>query len=130
MGEEGNIDELAYMQRLKAAVHYTSGRICEEIGQEMDVTFSRQFISALAETTFKQMEIFSEDLEAFAQHAKRTTVSSDDVKLLARRSSDLLAHINSLSAKQAAENDAAKEKKGKRGRKPKPVVESSTDEEE
>ena len=35
--------------------------------------------------------------------------------------------MNSLSAKKTADNDAAKEKKGKRGRKPKPVTIESTD---
>nr|XP_054748027.1 centromere protein S-like [Lytechinus pictus] len=117
-----------FPQRLKAAVHFTTGQICGELGEELDVTFSRQFISALAETTFKQMEIFACDLESFAQHAKRSTINSEDVKLLTRRSKDLNAHISTLSARQIAENDAVKEKKkGKRGRKAKPVVETEDD---
>ncbi|XP_030847520.1 centromere protein S-like isoform X2 [Strongylocentrotus purpuratus] len=89
MGEEENVEDLAYTQRLKAAVHFTTGQICEELGVELDVTFSRQFISALAETTFKQMENFAGDLEAFSQHAKRSTINPEDVKLLTRRSRDL-----------------------------------------
>ena len=33
------------------------------------------------------------DLEAFAKHAKRSTVQADDVKLLVRRNKGLVSHI-------------------------------------
>ncbi len=54
-------------QRLKAAVHYTVGKICEdELAQECDVTFSKGFIAALAETAFDMSELWGQDLAAFA----------------------------------------------------------------
>ncbi|KAK7915985.1 hypothetical protein WMY93_011746 [Mugilogobius chulae] len=59
--------------------------------------FSRQTIAAVAETTYSQCEIFARDLEAFARHAKRTTVSADDVKLVARRSTALSTYIQNKS---------------------------------
>ena len=46
---------LLHCQRLKAAVHYTVGQICEETGAEMDMTFSRQVIATISEATFKQI---------------------------------------------------------------------------
>lgn len=41
-------------QRLKAAVHYTVGRICQKIGGEQRREFSRQVIAAIAETAVRQ----------------------------------------------------------------------------
>ena len=49
------------------------------------------------------------DLENFAHHAGRTTVSTDDVLLLARRNNDLHALIKEFVDKQ----QAAKVKSGK-----------------
>ncbi|GCC34149.1 hypothetical protein chiPu_0012622 [Chiloscyllium punctatum] len=76
--------------RLRAAVHYTVGCLCEEVGVDKGTEFSKQTIAALAETTFRQCENFATDLELFAKHGKRTTVNTDDVKLLARRSKALV----------------------------------------
>lgn len=56
------------------------------------------------------------DLEAFAGHARRSTVNTDDVKLLARNNSKLSEHLQSFAAArseiQAAKraNDKAKRK--------------------
>uniref|UniRef100_A0A3P8X474 Centromere protein S n=1 Tax=Cynoglossus semilaevis TaxID=244447 RepID=A0A3P8X474_CYNSE len=52
---------------LKAAVHFTVGRLCQKVGEEHHRPFSRQIIAALAETTFRQCDIFARDLEAFAR---------------------------------------------------------------
>ena len=59
--------ELNSFQRLKAAIHYTVGKICEEIAEEEEVTFSLQFISALSETTYRQLHSMGADLELFAR---------------------------------------------------------------
>ncbi|XP_061545065.1 centromere protein S isoform X1 [Phycodurus eques] len=83
-------------QRLKAAVHYTVGRMCHKLGEEHRREFSRQVVAAIAETAFRQCDIFAKDLEAFAKHAKRCTVSAEDVKLLARRSTALVSFPNQI----------------------------------
>ncbi|XP_022085728.1 centromere protein S-like isoform X2 [Acanthaster planci] len=120
MAEQEEYDNLAYVQRLNAAVHYSAGQICEELSQELDVTFSRQFIAVLSEATFKQCAVFATDLEHFAQHGKRSVINADDVKLLARRSAPLAKHIRDLSEQQNMENEAEREK-----RKSKKVKKSS-----
>eukprot|EP00794_Sanderia_malayensis_P015178 gene15178-16740_t len=61
--------------------------------QRKDVEYTANFIAALTETVWKQMEIFSKDLEDFARHAKRRTILPDDVKLLARRSPVVVSHL-------------------------------------
>ncbi|XDV35434.1 hypothetical protein PO909_005383 [Leuciscus waleckii] len=76
--------------RLKAAVHYTVGSLCQHIAADCEKQITKQTIAAIAETAFRQCDIFAKDLEAFARHAKRHTVTVDDVKLTARRTTALV----------------------------------------
>ncbi|XP_067873051.1 centromere protein S [Heterodontus francisci] len=101
----------AHSQRLRAAVHYTVGCLCQEVGEDKEIEFSKQTIAAIAETTFRQCENFAKDLELFAKHGKRTTVNTDDVKLLARRSKALLNFITEKCNDLASSNAEQKEKK-------------------
>ena len=41
------------------------GRVCEEVE---GVTFSRELVAAISETTFKQCEVLATDLEQFARY--------------------------------------------------------------
>ncbi|XP_012577607.1 PREDICTED: centromere protein S isoform X2 [Condylura cristata] len=79
----------SYQQRLRAAVHYTVGCLCERVAADRQVQFSKQTVAAISEVTFRQCENFAKDLEMFARHARRSTINTEDVKLLARRSSSL-----------------------------------------
>ncbi|PFX24645.1 Centromere protein S [Stylophora pistillata] len=109
-----------------AALHYTVGRICEKAGEESRLQFSRRFIAALTETTFKQCESFATDLELFAKHGKRTQINSDDVQLLARKSSTLAAHMEGLCKELAEAHDANKAyKKTRKVKKTEPAQESN-----
>ncbi|KAM3621447.1 uncharacterized protein V6R79_011302 [Siganus canaliculatus] len=110
-----SVDKEETHQRLKAAVHYTVGRICQKLGEDHRREFSRQVIAAIAETTMRQCDIFAKDLEAFARHAKRSTVSTDDVKLTARRSTALSIYIQNKSEELNQEQrDLKKKNAGKR----------------
>ncbi|XP_042352567.1 centromere protein S [Plectropomus leopardus] len=110
-----SVDKEEMQQRLKAAVHYTVGRLCQKMGEDHRREFSRQVIAAIAETTFRQCDIFAKDLEAFARHAKRSTVSSEDVKLIARRSTALFIYIQNKSEELNQEQrDLKKKSTGKR----------------
>ncbi|KAM7402258.1 hypothetical protein PAMP_017514 [Pampus punctatissimus] len=110
-----SVDKDENHQRLKAAVHYTVGRLCQKIGEDHRREFSRQVIAAIAETTFRQCDTFAKDLEAFARHAKRSTVSAEDVKLTARRSTALSIYIQNKSEELNQEQkDLKKKNTGKR----------------
>ncbi|XP_021177613.1 centromere protein S [Fundulus heteroclitus] len=100
-------------QGLKAAVHYTVGCMCRELGEEHRREFSRQTVAAIAETAFRECDIFAKDLEAFARHAKRSTVSAEDVKLLARRSAALYKHIQNKSEELAREQRDSRKRKSR-----------------
>ncbi|XP_065594185.1 centromere protein S [Cyrtonyx montezumae] len=101
------------IQRLRAAVHYTAGCLCQGVAEDKGVQFSKQTVAAISEITFRQCENFARDLEMFARHAKRSTVTSEDVKLLARRSNSLLKYITQKSEELASSNMEQKEKKKK-----------------
>ncbi|XP_071943907.1 centromere protein S-like [Antedon mediterranea] len=122
MESQDEYEKLAHTQRLKAAVHFTVGQICEETSREIEVTFSKQVIAALAEATFRQCEIAAVDLELFARHGKRSVINTDDVRLLARRSGALANHIKEVSDKLSAVNAAEKEGRVKKSRKKKSTV--------
>ncbi|XP_064101373.1 centromere protein S-like [Macrobrachium nipponense] len=104
-------EELNHKQSLKAAVHFTVGRICEQVGCEYGMSFSKQVIATLSELTVRQFEVYTQDLEAFAKHARRTTIIAEDVKLLVRRNKHLLEKVSEIA--QGLEKPTGK----KRGRK-------------
>ncbi|NXW82132.1 CENPS protein, partial [Alopecoenas beccarii] len=109
---------LGFLQRLKAAVHYAVGCLCEEVAEDKDVQFSKQTIAAISEITFRQCGtevcILSRYFYVLCRHAKRSTVTTEDVKLLARRSNSLLKYITQKSEELASSNMEQKEKKKKK----------------
>lgn len=53
-------------QRLKAALHYSAGKVCGEVeGAE----FSREVVAAVTEAAFNQSQLLAWDTEAFAKLA-------------------------------------------------------------
>ncbi|NWQ59116.1 CENPS protein, partial [Neopipo cinnamomea] len=101
------------LQRLKAAVHYTVGCLCQEVEEDKDVQFSKQSIAAISEITFRQCGT-AWVTSGYLGHAKRSTINTEDVKLLARRSSSLLKYITQKSDELASSNMEQKEKKKKK----------------
>uniref|UniRef100_A0A8D3CBS0 Centromere protein S n=1 Tax=Scophthalmus maximus TaxID=52904 RepID=A0A8D3CBS0_SCOMX len=111
--ELSDLQVISY-ERLKAAVHFTVGRLCQKLGENHRRVFSRQAIAAIAETTFRQCDIFAKDLEAFARHAKRSTVSTEDVKLVARRSTALVSYFLRTDKGNNEQRELKKKNTGKR----------------
>ncbi|NWW86685.1 CENPS protein, partial [Rhynochetos jubatus] len=103
---------LGSFQRLKAAVHYTVGCLCQDVAEERDVQFSKQTIAAISEMTFRQCGTRARTLPYL--HAKRSTVTTEDVKLLARRSNSLLKYITQKSEELTSSNMEQKVKKKKK----------------
>ncbi|XP_065830429.1 centromere protein S-like [Oscarella lobularis] len=105
-------------QRLKAATHYTVGKLCEDLASEWEdetsYRFSPQFVAALAETTFRQAQVVALDLESFSKHAKRTIINADDVEMCARRNDSLRRHIESMAQRIEDRTGTKKSKKKKK----------------
>jgi len=67
------------------------------------IKFSKKFISAVSELAWRQLtSIYAKDLETFARHAKRQTITEADVMLIARHNSSLEAKLNVKSVELAA----------------------------
>ena len=96
-GRENKIADLklvlCFFQRLKAAVELIVGDLSGEVSEQLGVEFCRETIATLALITVGKIERSAADLESFANHAKRTTVTTEDVKLLTRRNTHLVGHF-------------------------------------
>ncbi|MCJ1322475.1 hypothetical protein MMC15_007824 [Xylographa vitiligo] len=79
----------ALQERLKSALWYSIGKIVDEETLKLGVNATPQFIGALTEMVWAQIESVSQDLESFTKHAGRGTVDVDDVMLLSRRNEGL-----------------------------------------
>ncbi|KAI1325338.1 kinetochore component CENP-S-domain-containing protein [Xylariaceae sp. FL0255] len=99
-------------ERLKSALWYHVGKMVDEEMLRRNRNVTPQFIGALTEMVWTQIENVAGDLESFSRHAGRSTITTDDVLLLARRNGDLHDLIKDFIDKEKAAK--AKEKaKGK-----------------
>ncbi|XP_035696673.1 centromere protein S-like [Branchiostoma floridae] len=125
--EEEDYEQVAYTQRLKAAVHHTVGQMCDDVGEESGVTFSRQVIAAMSEATMKKcgktycktakLSTYDTTTSGFG-HGKRTVVNADDVKLVARRNRALERHISQMADSLVSEKEKKKSKRVKKATAP------------
>ncbi|KAG5999753.1 hypothetical protein E4U43_001892 [Claviceps pusilla] len=76
-------------QRLKSALWFAVGQIVDEECLRRNRNATPQFIGALTELVWTQIENIAIDLENFANHASRQNILTDDVLLLARKNPDL-----------------------------------------
>ncbi|MCJ1392287.1 hypothetical protein MMC18_005154 [Xylographa bjoerkii] len=89
-------EDEALQERLKSALWYSVGKIVDEETLKLGVNATPQFIGALTEMVWAQIESVSQDLESFAKHAGRKTVAVDDVMLLSRRNEGLETVLNTF----------------------------------
>ncbi|KAK6829045.1 hypothetical protein RU639_003546 [Aspergillus parasiticus] len=78
-------EEVGLEERLKSALWLAIGKIVDDETIKLGVNATPQFIGALTEMVWAQIETVSQDLESFAKHAGRSTINVSDVMLLARR---------------------------------------------
>ncbi|KAG8304895.1 hypothetical protein J6590_083339 [Homalodisca vitripennis] len=82
-------DSLSVEEKLKLACYYEVSKICKFVCENNtllgELQIDKQAKQLIAELIWKKLKIYAEDLEAFAKHAKRSTINAEDVKLLVRR---------------------------------------------
>ena len=95
-------------EKLKAALWYSIGQTVDGVALERDLNATPHFIGGLSEMVKGQIETVARDLEAFAKHSGRSTISTKDVLLLGRRNEGLQELLNS-QAKAVREKDTVTE---------------------
>jgi centromere protein S len=115
------------LQRLKSALWYSVGQIIDHDTLTSNTNATPQFIVALMEMAWVQIgmlptslslfptqylirdaENSAKDLEAFAKHAGRTQINTDDVLLLARRNDGLESLLRGFLDELRKDNMGAK----------------------
>ncbi|KAI0021933.1 kinetochore component CENP-S-domain-containing protein [Xylariomycetidae sp. FL0641] len=100
-------------ERLKAALWFAVGKVVDEETLRRHRNVTPQFIGALTEMVWAQNVAM--DLETFSRHAGRSTITTDDVLLLARRNQDLHGIVKEFidDHKAAKTNNKGKGKPGR-----------------
>ncbi|KAJ8064724.1 hypothetical protein OCU04_007043 [Sclerotinia nivalis] len=96
--------------RLKAALWFSIGKIVEEESIRLNSNATNQFIGALTEMVWHQIENVTMDLESFSRHAGRSTITTDDVLLVTRRNDALHDMIKNFIDKEKAQSTSEKGK--------------------
>ncbi|KAL1506119.1 hypothetical protein ABEB36_005543 [Hypothenemus hampei] len=76
-------------QKFRQHIYTYSRKISNEVGEHFNMKFESNSLDLIAELAYKKLTLYGADLEAFQKHAKRSTVTIDDVKLLVRRNDSL-----------------------------------------
>ncbi|KAF3296418.1 hypothetical protein TWF132_011011 [Orbilia oligospora] len=92
----------------------SSPHYVDEACLDLSVNATPQFIGSLTELAWVQLDNIAKDLENFAKHANRSTVSTADVLLLARKNPDLHGLLQKVVDDEAAERAAKAAGKSRR----------------
>ena len=84
------------LQRLKAALELSVQDILVEVGAETGCNFTAESSATISELVLEKSLRSAGDLQAFATHAKRQSVTAEDVKLLTRRNPELVSLFSQL----------------------------------
>ncbi|KAJ4356115.1 MHF histone-fold complex component [Didymosphaeria variabile] len=103
-------------ERLKSALWYTIGQFVDNEGAE-DFNATPQFIGALTELVYTQIQNAAKDLELFSKHGGRKVINGDDVMLLTRRNEALEETLKrELDRMRAADGRGEEQRPKKKGR--------------
>ncbi|KAA6376984.1 MAG: hypothetical protein EZS28_027490 [Streblomastix strix] len=108
--------ESANIQQMKSQFFMAVDSVLKQKAEEENVEFQSQLRAILAEVLAQYSEIMISDVERFCIHAKRKTVTVEDVLLFTRRNNELTEKLKQFLARQNETGDASKSlTKGKRG---------------
>ncbi|KAI7864201.1 kinetochore component CENP-S-domain-containing protein [Spinellus fusiger] len=88
-------------KKVETAMWYFVEQIAQREAESLNKTVTPDFVATLADVVYKQAETMAMDLESFSKHAKRSTVSMDDVLLCARRNNELYKCISEKAAEMS-----------------------------
>lgn len=90
---------------LRSAIQFAVIQICAEEDADQVTRMSPKALSALAELTFMYTQsALAPDLTAYCRHAGRKTITEADVKLVARKSENILSRLEAFSGDQKGQS--------------------------
>ncbi|KAI8069671.1 kinetochore component CENP-S-domain-containing protein [Gongronella butleri] len=95
---------------LQAAVMAMVNDIVKETTSELAISSTPAFVAALSDVVYQQMVTLGMDAEAFAKHARRSTINMEDILLCARRNDDLLQKLSEFADDIRGEPSAKKKR--------------------
>ncbi|KAJ5643469.1 apoptosis-inducing TAF9-like domain 1 family protein [Penicillium longicatenatum] len=94
-------------ERLKIELYDCVSKIVDEETLKLDAMATPQFTNALLELAWSHLESAVVDVEAFAKHAGRSTVTPADVLMLCRRNDGLNQTLQTYMAHLESEREEA-----------------------
>jgi len=82
--------------------------ILVEVGAETGCNFTAESSATISELVLEKSVRSASDLQAFAAHAKRQSVTAEDVRLLTRRNPELNARLTALTKDQGESSGVKK----------------------
>ncbi|CAH1638075.1 unnamed protein product [Spodoptera littoralis] len=92
-----SFENLSSTQKIRAALHRDVRTIGTETCHFLGLEITKPAMEIVAELVYKKLAVYGADLEAFAKHAKRSTITADDVKLLVRRCPSLKSRLDAIT---------------------------------
>ncbi|XP_035440454.2 centromere protein S [Spodoptera frugiperda] len=92
-----SFENLSSTQKIRAALHRDVRTIGSETCHFLGLEITKPAVEIVAELVYKKLAVYGADLEAFAKHAKRSTITADDVKLLVRRCPSLKSRLDAIT---------------------------------
>ncbi|TNN05874.1 Centromere protein [Schistosoma japonicum] len=77
----------------KAELHYRCTKTAQEIANSEQCEINMDVICLVTELVFRFYQVLATDLETFSRHAKRSTITAEDVFCFVRRNPKLLQHL-------------------------------------
>lgn len=109
-----NPDTMTTEDKLKLACYFEVSKIskfvCENNTLLGELEVDKNAKQLIAELVWKKLQVYAEDLEAFAKHAKRSTINAEDVKLLVRRNPSLVEHVTKMAEDLASTKESKRKK--------------------
>lgn len=78
-------------------LHYECIKAAHQIAKETTLEISDELAALVTETAFRFTQVLVTDVEAFAQHAHRSIINLDDLRLFVRRNPYLVCFAKFLS---------------------------------
>ncbi|QPG73846.1 hypothetical protein FOA43_001161 [Brettanomyces nanus] len=102
-------EEKEIATHLKASIWYTVSKVVEQQTKKLsrdsggNLTATPQFVAALVELVYRQLTGVGEDLAMFANHARRKTITPDDMYMIVRKNEDLKEILKNIAENETKE---------------------------